>query len=96
MKTDEVRYSAENLPEDDRAGVRVPAGFTLAGYGRTAPDDRDAGDLLSIDAYGMKLPNGTAITICERGDCDPHIKVWASPEEAAEAHRSFIVYPTEH
>lgn len=45
-----------------------------------------------IDAHGMLLPNGTAITICENGECTPHIEVWESAEAAAEMHGSFIVW----
>lgn len=85
-------HSAENLDEADRLSVRTPRGFTLAGYGLAHLTDTPAERAFVIDAHGMLLPNGTAITICENGECTPHIKVWESAEAAAERHGSFIVW----
>lgn len=86
------RYSAEHLDEADRLTVRTPRGFTLAGYGRADLADGPGERAFVIDAHGMVLPNGTAVTICEDGECQAHIQVWESAEAAAEKHGSYIVY----
>lgn len=88
-------HSADRLAPEDRASVRTPRGFTLAGYGRADLVDGPGERAFVIDAHGMVLPNGTAITICEDGECHNHIQVWESPDAAAERHGSFIVYGPE-
>lgn len=85
-------HSADHLDPADLASVRPPRGFTLTGYGRADLDGTPGERAFVIDAHGMELPNGTAVTICENGECKPHIKVWESVEAAAERHGSFIVW----
>ena len=85
-------HSSMHIDAGDRAAVRTPRGFTLAGYGRADLADTPGEQKFVIDAHGMLFPNGTALTVCENGDCRPHIKVWESAEAAAETHGSFIVW----
>lgn len=85
-------HSAEHLAVADRVSVRTPRGFTLAGYGRAELADGPGEGAFVVDAHGMVLPNGTAVTICEDGECAEHIQVWESAEAAAERHGSFIVW----
>lgn len=53
-------------------------GFRLVGYGLAHLADTPAERAFVINAHGMLLPNGTAITICENSECEPDIKVWES------------------
>lgn len=92
MKVRQEGCSVDRMAEGDRVSVRTPVGFTLVGYGRADLVDGPGEGVFVLDAHGMKLPNGTAITICETGECRPHLRVWESPEAAAEEHGSHIVY----
>jgi len=92
MKLTRLRTGPDEPADEDRAAVRTPAGFTLVGYGRADLIDGPAQDTFTIDAHGMCLPNGTAVTVCETGECTPHIRVWESPEAAADDHGSTIIW----
>lgn len=84
--------AVDRLVEGDRVSVRTPVEFSLVGYGRADLADGPGQDTFVTDAHGMRLPNGTAITICEAGECEPHLRVWESPEEAAKNHGAHIIY----
>lgn len=92
MNVTQVRCAVDRPADGDRVSVRTPVGFALVGYGRADLVDGPGEGSFIVDAHGMRLPNGTAITICETGERDPHVRVWESPEAAADDHGSFIVY----
>lgn len=70
----------------------VPMGepFTIVGYGCPHQLDRGLTAPLVIDAYGLELPGGRAVTYSLNAN-DPRTQAWAGPQEAADAFAGYLV-----
>lgn len=79
-----------------QAAERVPMAevFTLTGYGQVIEDEVVQPDELVVDAYGIALPDGRAVTYCQTspGTRDPELRVWASVTEAANYWGAWVLW----
>lgn len=78
------------LPFRDRAGLVLPVPFVVAGYGRVVGDEFVARDSACVDAWGMALPDGRAVTVeVARG----RVQQWDRPQEAAWHWGGYLLWP---
>lgn len=87
-----AKYDAANaIPAEDTSALPRPRAFTVVGYGSPYQVAHGRTPLV-VDAYGLELPDGLAVTYCRSCDCEPRTRTWPSAAHAADGYGGYVVW----